>query len=256
MIDAASLANVIDVGTRVLNGNDREFFGRVWRTDLSVYRTRLQAVGFHEMQSVLDAGCGVGQWTACLAQLNTAVAAVDYSVERVEAVGRIVRELQLKNVRVTRQSVEELDFPDDTFDGVFCYSVLMFTDPTRSLSELHRVLKPGGRIYICANGLGWYIYNLLAERQRNPSSYYDARQAAVEAISNTLSFFGEGTRTGGQLIIPSSFLRREMERLGFRDVIIGAEGTVALIPGIELRSFYGGLAVGAEGVYEAIGFKA
>jgi ubiquinone/menaquinone biosynthesis C-methylase UbiE len=48
---------------------------------------------------------------------------------------------------VTRAPAEELPFPDDSFDTVVTTLVLCtVTDLDRSLAEIHRVLKPGGRL--------------------------------------------------------------------------------------------------------------
>lgn len=45
--------------------------------------------------------------------------------------------------------VEALDFPDETFNAVVCWSVLEHVPhPHRAIAELHRVLKPGGQIWV------------------------------------------------------------------------------------------------------------
>lgn len=45
--------------------------------------------------------------------------------------------------------VEALDFPDQSFDAAVCWSVLEHVpNPQRAISELHRVLKPGGLIWV------------------------------------------------------------------------------------------------------------
>jgi SAM-dependent methyltransferase len=44
---------------------------------------------------------------------------------------------------------EHLDFPDASFDCAFCgFSVFTFPQPERSLGEVARVLKPGGRFVL------------------------------------------------------------------------------------------------------------
>jgi ubiquinone/menaquinone biosynthesis C-methylase UbiE len=52
-----------------------------------------------------------------------------------------------KPVSVVRAPAESLPFPDDSFDTAVCTLVLCTVrDPQKSLAEIHRVLKPGGRL--------------------------------------------------------------------------------------------------------------
>jgi SAM-dependent methyltransferase len=66
----------------------------------------------------------------------------------------------------------ELDFPDDSFDGVFSSSSIEhfgeFADIRRSIEEIYRVLKPGGvaalatEFRVAGDGEGWpglYLFN-------------------------------------------------------------------------------------------------
>jgi ubiquinone/menaquinone biosynthesis C-methylase UbiE len=45
--------------------------------------------------------------------------------------------------------VQSLDFPDEHFDAIVCWSVLEHVpDPIRAIAEMRRVLRPGGIIWI------------------------------------------------------------------------------------------------------------
>jgi SAM-dependent methyltransferase len=47
--------------------------------------------------------------------------------------------------------VQDLNFPDCSFNGIVCWSVLEHVpDPLKAVSELYRVLKPGGLIWVQA----------------------------------------------------------------------------------------------------------
>jgi ubiquinone/menaquinone biosynthesis C-methylase UbiE len=58
-------------------------------------------------------------------------------------------ETPLKNVAFEEISAEDLPFPDESFDVVISKGVFnLVPDKPRSLEEVFRVLKPGGRLMI------------------------------------------------------------------------------------------------------------
>jgi ubiquinone/menaquinone biosynthesis C-methylase UbiE len=254
MIETADLQRAVERAGRHLKGNDREFFRRVWATDPEIYRARLRAVGFSGLERVLDAGSGMGQWTVPLAELNGKVNAVDVSAARIAATRELARELGVANLEVDEQSVEELKFPDETFDAVFCYSVIMMTDFRKTVREFHRVLKPGGRVYICANGLGYYVHNIVDEPNR--SVHYDPRMIAIETIQKSLEYYATGKRfLGSQLVIPSKILIAALRHAGFGRSFSAGEGTLQVADSVSPRSFYVAQYAGVENVYEVVAWK-
>ena len=256
MVPEDKLSEVIELASRLLSGNERAFYQRVWRTDLETYRSRLRAIQFEGLKNVLDAGCGMGQWTLCLSGLNHHVCAIDSLANRVETVRGILQELGVSNVELKVQSIEALEFPDKHFDGIFCYQVLMMADFQKSLREFYRVLKPGGKVYLSTNGLGWYIFNLVTPYQ--PAEDYDPRQMAIDALENTLAFWEEGVRRPGkQLVIQSNHLKKEMEAIGFENLLVGGEGTLRLDPNpnLSVERFFASQQYGLENVYEVLAWR-
>jgi ubiquinone/menaquinone biosynthesis C-methylase UbiE len=56
-------------------------------------------------------------------------------------------------LRVIQASIYHIPFSDNCFDGIFCAEVLEHLQyPLDALKELHRVLRPGGRIYLATRG--------------------------------------------------------------------------------------------------------
>jgi SAM-dependent methyltransferase len=253
-LSGTSLERAISLGERLLHGNDLDFYRRVWTTDLDVYRMRLRAIGFTGMDRVLDAGAGFGQWTMCLAEDNIQVDSNDYSAIRVAAVQAIVDEMGIDNVSVSQQSIESLDYPDRTFDGIFCYGVLFLADFRKAVQEFERVLKSGGRLYISCNGAGWYLYNLI--RPHNPSGDFNPRRMALDTFANTLGFaLVRKHHPEKQLIIPGVLLRRYLEAHGFERAMVGGEGTLNVADERMATPFFASRYYGLEGVYEVLARK-
>jgi len=101
---------------------------------------------------VLDAGCGPGIWTLLIAErvqpggivtgLDTDAANLAWG--RSLAAQRTDLEAQ---VRFQAGRFERLEFADETFDVVLIGNCLVyFRDPRPIIRELHRVLRPGGRL--------------------------------------------------------------------------------------------------------------
>lgn len=230
--------------------NERAFCKRVWSTDPEIYQTRLKAIGFKGFGRVLDAGSGMGQWTLALARLNGKVDAIEISEERITFTKAVFQKCN-SDTGIVQGSIEKMNYTDESFDAVFCYSVLLCTDYKASLREFYRVLKPGGKLYFNTNGLGWYLYNLIDGH--NATSDFDPRKMAAETISNTLEYLSSGQHESGKsLVMPAHSTLQFCEEIGFEINASGGEGT--LNPGgVEnLRSFFKASYHDYEGVYEVL----
>jgi ubiquinone/menaquinone biosynthesis C-methylase UbiE len=102
---------------------------------------------------VLDAGCGVGDHALRFARHGFRCLGVDVSETILREARRNAAAAGLDSqVAFTCQALEELAFPDATFDAVHCRGVLMhIPDWERALQQLCRVLKPGARIVVIEN---------------------------------------------------------------------------------------------------------
>ena len=81
-----------------LGQNDFGFLNRVYQTNTKVYLNRLKNIGFENYNSVLDAGCGYGQWSISLSKLNSHVLATDISSSRVIIADEITKSQNIKNI--------------------------------------------------------------------------------------------------------------------------------------------------------------
>jgi len=99
---------------------------------------------------VLDIGCGIGGLDQMLVALGAAhVTAVDVAAPMMALASRRIADTPDAD-RITFQTIEPekpLPFPDASFDVVFTKDAwLHVVDKPALLREVHRVLKPGGRL--------------------------------------------------------------------------------------------------------------
>ncbi|HOZ52477.1 MAG TPA: bifunctional demethylmenaquinone methyltransferase/2-methoxy-6-polyprenyl-1,4-benzoquinol methylase UbiE [Chitinophagaceae bacterium] len=102
-------------------------------------------------QSILDVATGTADLAIALNKLNPKkIIGLDLSNNMLE-VGRIkVADRNLtQTIELVKGDSENLPFENDTFDAVtVAFGVRNFENLTKGLSEIHRVLKPGGQFII------------------------------------------------------------------------------------------------------------
>ena len=207
--------------------NDLLFVRRVYAEGIQKYVDRLSALGFGGKEIVLDAGCGFGQWSLALSLLNDCVESCDVSPVRVQFLREVAVLYGRNNITAQVCPVEVMPYPDSSFDAVFCYGTIFLTPWRKSLAELLRVLKPGGLLYVNANGLGWYIF--LWDKEYNKADDYDPKAIAARAFVDTLAYERHGVyEPGMNLLIDPEDLKEQLLALSFDHIRIAGEGQLHL----------------------------
>ncbi|MBC3963035.1 class I SAM-dependent methyltransferase [Pseudomonas simiae] len=97
--------------------------------------------------SVIDLGAGTGKFTRLLSTLAPTLTAV----EPVAAMGAQLTKL-LPDVRLVNGTAESIPLPSASTDAVVCAQAFHWFSTEAALAEIHRVLKPDGRL-----GLVWNV---------------------------------------------------------------------------------------------------
>lgn len=99
---------------------------------------------------ILDAGCGSGHHTVRIAARGFNVHAIDFSPHVLEIAQATIHAHGLSGrVNLERQTLNQLQIPSDSVDAIIVWGVLMHIPDIKSaISEIARVLKPGGKIFV------------------------------------------------------------------------------------------------------------
>jgi len=98
--------------------------------------------------TVLNVGCGTGASALPAAEMvgpQGRVIGVDLAERLLEIARQKGRESQLANIQFETGDMERLGYPDDHFDAVVSvFSIFFIPDMARQISELWRMVRPGG----------------------------------------------------------------------------------------------------------------
>jgi SAM-dependent methyltransferase len=109
---------------------------------------------------VLEIGCGLGTDGAQFAKAGADYTGVDLTDAAVELARKRFELFGLKG-EFQVADAENLEFPDESFDVVYSHGVLHHTpDIKAAVREIHRVLKPGGRVIVMLYHRGSYNYRV------------------------------------------------------------------------------------------------
>ncbi len=135
---------------------------RAYQAHPGRFRATLAATRGRNISQVLDVGCGAGQELLPFVQiLHARAVGVDISPEAVQ-----VARKQFARIGCSAQveficcPAESLPFPDSTFDLVTCRLALPYTRNAAALSEMARVLRPGGLLILKIHHARYYLSKL------------------------------------------------------------------------------------------------
>ena len=184
-------------------------------------RASLEAVAGLDVARVLDVGCGAGQQLLpFVTRLGACGVGLDPSPE-VGHAGRELFEAHTPNARVAflRGSAERLPFSADSFDVVICRLVLPYTDNVRTLSEIARVLRPGGALLLKIHHPRFYLRKFAQGLKMRDvrHSVHAARVLLAGMVYHATGRQPHNRLTaGGETFQTPWLLRRELARQGFR----------------------------------------
>jgi ubiquinone/menaquinone biosynthesis C-methylase UbiE len=158
-------------------------------------------------QSVLDYGCGTGDWGLMLASEGANVTLLDLSPVAIELALRRARVNDVaERVRGIARDASDLScFRDDEFDLIYASAAVHHTlKYPNALDELLRVLRPGGRLVLAETYGNNQVLNLLRRFRWKVSAQPD--EAGEEILFNNVHIDLLRARLGDVKLYPLSLL--------------------------------------------------
>lgn len=126
---------------------------------------------------ILDCGCGPGTISRGFLEQyeGITVIGVDRSAEQIEEAAGMHQ--GVKGIQFQQASVYELPFADASFDLVFSHALFEhIAEPETALREMHRVLKPEGKVALCSPDFGAFVISPDKPAIRNAFEFYRKKQ--------------------------------------------------------------------------------
>ncbi len=153
---------------------------------------------------VLDAGCGTGGFLAAIGHARPDLdrTGVEYAPQAA------LRAAEKSDAAVTCGSVLALPFPDRLFDAAVSADVLCHAavEPAPALSELYRVLRPGGLLVLNMPAYAW----LTSAHDRRVHNARRIVPSELRAWLSDAGFTGIKTRFWNSLLLPLMIAQRKI----------------------------------------------
>jgi|TARA_R110000803_G_scaffold210119_1_gene281104 ubiquinone/menaquinone biosynthesis C-methylase UbiE len=180
-------------------------------------------------KKVLEIGTGPGYDAKTLIELGADYFGVDLTPQNIERATENLQSIGFNNFNIQTGNAVDLPFSNDNFDFCFSNGVLHHVyEFDRTLREVFRVLKPGGRAFITLYNKDSIFYKLMI------ASYsYKYRYKKEKTLDEILSLI-EYNGVGGMPLVrvfDAKEISRALEKVGFLvDPIVCRKATAVDFP--------------------------
>lgn len=172
---------------------------------------------------VAEIGCGDGRGLELLAPKSEHFLALDKSTKVAQKRARGKH----NNVEFLETLIPPIPLPDNTYDAVLSFQVIEhIMDDTLFLEELHRILKPGGKLYLTTPNIDlsltrnpWHIREYKAEELQGLAGtiFRHAQMLGITGNEKVMSYYEENKQSVARITrwdvlklqerLPSSLLK-------------------------------------------------
>jgi ubiquinone/menaquinone biosynthesis C-methylase UbiE len=132
-----------DFWSKLAPNYDRVVDRQLGRQTRALIRQRIDAE--EELGDTAEFGCGTGFFTEALSRKAKSFIATDLSPVMIALARNL---LKTGRIEFREEDCQQSSFPGEAFDTVFLGLVIQLTEPVKTVTEMHRILKPGGLMII------------------------------------------------------------------------------------------------------------
>lgn len=180
------------------------YVGTIWTDVARMFDMALDEMQLTGNEKVLDLGAGQGWAARHFAERGCEVVATDIVADEMYGLGRAWAIMDHAGVyfEPLLTDGEKLPFPDDSFDIVFfCGALHHFADFGKVLSQVNRVLKPGGRLIAA----GEPSINIMTSEKAVQDSLEEIDEGIVERRPKVHEYWWELREAGFEKIQIDTF---------------------------------------------------
>ena len=164
----------------------------VFRDFPTPYWSKLQSVHFEKKEpiTVLDIGCGPGNWAIAAAKYNrnASVTGIDINNDFLQLATEYRKRFSAHNAQFLKLNYRQIQrfFETESFDYVFTVNVLQYLDERVYFEIVSKVLKGTGRLLMFSTEqIGWYLHTFLTGlKERNFVKIASSLLAVIAGVTD------------------------------------------------------------------------
>ncbi len=188
----------------------------------------IQLANLASHHRILDVACGPGTLSLTAAKHVDFVNAIDFSEAMIAILNQFISNRNINNIETVHGDGQDLPYDNTVFDVAFSmFGLMFFPDRNKGYAEIHRTLKPGGKIIVSS----WApvsqspLMQILFEALRAINPDMPAPESDINSLENP-DFFAD-----------------ELQQAGFKDVEI--HSTTQAFPVESAEAFWNDMVIGS-----------